>query len=547
MKTSLLKQTTFLITFICCALLTKAQHNFSGIHLKKTTDYTQLVIDEKPFLILGGELGNSSASNINYLKSYWNHLKNLNLNTLLVPIYWELLEPTENNYDFTLVDEIIKDATQHNIKLVFLWFGTWKNSMSCYAPQWMKTNAKRFPRTYDTSSRSQELFSVFSKETLEADKKAFANLMKHIKNVDAAKTVIMMQVENEIGMLPTSREFSKTANKQFNDVVPKELTSYLFKNKNNLVPEFNSIWQKQGYKTNDTWKNTFGESLATDEIFQAWYYAKFANEVAAAGKKEYDIPMFVNAALPRPGKLPGQYPSAGPLPHLMDVWQAAAPAIDMLSPDFYNPNTKDWCNLYVRNNNRLFIPEINFDNTVPAKSFFIIGHYKAIGFSPFSIENENKNSVALSKSYDLLQQLAPIIANKNWLNMDGYLLDKKEKTSSSIMGNYKLSISHYNTMSWASEAKDSVWTTTGGIVLQTALDEFLVAGSGIVVVFENSNSNFVTNIASADEVTYIANVEQKGRRMNGDEDHQGRHIRFPTGEWGIQKVKLYYSPTKISE
>ena len=402
------------LIMLFCASAMYAQNNSSGIQLKKGTDFSQLLINGKPFLVLGGELGNSSASNIDYLRPYWQHLKDMNLNTVLVPVYWELMEPEENRFQFSLIDNIISDAGKNNLKIVFLWFGTWKNSMSCYAPMWMKKDPARFPRTADTIGRSQEIFSVFGKHTLEADKKAFAALMRHIKETDAAKTVIMVQVENEIGMLPVARESSTVADKLYNAKLPAELINYLQKNKSTLVPELKDKWQQQGFKINETWENTFGKGVATQEIFQAWYYAKFANEVTLAGKKEYDLPMFVNAALPRPGKLPGQYPSAGPLPHLMDIWQAGAPALDMLSPDFYNPDTRYWCDLYTRNNNTLFIPEIHFDKTTAAKAFFTIGHYKSLGFSPFSIESENKSSEALGKSYEVLQQLSPFIVNKQW-------------------------------------------------------------------------------------------------------------------------------------
>ena len=540
------KKATILLLVLFCACILQAQNNLSGIQLRKTDDYTQLLVNGKPFIVLGGELGNSTASSIDYLRDYWQHLEQMNLNTVLVPVYWELMEPEEGRFDFSLFDSILSDARKHNLKLALLWFGTWKNSMSCYAPAWMKTNTRRFPRTVDSAGRSQEIFSVFGKETLEADKRAFAALMRHIRETDVRqKTVLMVQVENEIAMLSTAREHSKVSDAVFNAKLPAELSAYLQKNKNKLVPEFKQKWERQGYRQNDTWVNTFGADIYTDEIFQAWQYAKYTNEVAKAGKKEYDVPMFVNAALPRPGKLPGQYPSAGPLPHLMDVWQAGAPALDMLSPDFYNPNTKYWCDLYVRNDNRLFVPEMRFDKTCAAKAFFILGHYKAIGFSPFSIEEENNASIPLSKSYKLLQQLVPVIAEKKWQNMDGYLLDKQEKQSSSLMGKYQVDVSHYNTMSWASEAKDSIWTNTGGIVLQIAADEFLVAGTGMVVVFNNIDKSLVTNIISADEVSYKNGVEVKGRRMNGDEDHQGRHVRFPVGEWGIQKVKLYNSSVMV--
>ena len=540
------KKATILLLVLFCACILQAQNNLSGIQLRKTDDYTQLLVNGKAFIVLGGELGNSTASSIDYLRNYWQHLEQMNLNTVLVPVYWELMEPEEGRFDFSLLDSILSDARKHNLKLALLWFGTWKNSMSCYAPAWMKTNTRRFPRTVDSAGRSQEIFSVFGKETLEADKRAFAALMRHIRETDVRqKTVLMVQVENEIAMLSTAREHSNVSDAVFNAKLPAELSAYLQKNKNKLVPEFKQKWERQGYRQNDTWVNTFGADIYTDEIFQAWQYAKYTNEVAKAGKKEYNVPMFVNAALPRPGKLPGQYPSAGPLPHLMDVWQAGAPALDMLSPDFYNPNTKYWCDLYVRNDNRLFVPEMRFDKTCAAKAFYILGHYKAIGFSPFSIEEENDAGIPLSKSYKLLQQLVPVIAEKKWQNMDGYLLDKQEKQSSSLMGKYQVDVSHYNTMSWASEAKDSIWTNTGGIVLQIAADEFLVAGTGMVVVFNNIDKSLVTNIISADEVSYKNGVEVKGRRMNGDEDHQGRHVRFPVGEWGIQKVKLYNSSVMV--
>lgn len=536
----------FLFLGLFCVVITAAQNNFTGIRINKTGGRNSLLVDGKPFLILGGELGNSSASSAGYMHPHWRRLEQMNLNTVLVPVYWELLEPEEGKFDFALVDSMINGARRHELKLVFLWFGSWKNSMSCYAPLWVKTNPKRFPRTLDAEGRSQEILSVFGRETLEADKKAFASLMRHVRETDSReRTVIMVQVENEIGMLPVAREHSKIADKMFGSVVPAELSGYLQSNKQKLVPELLQKWEKQENRQHDTWSGTFGNDIYTEEIFQAWYYAKYTDEVARAGKKEYDLPMFVNAALPRPGKLPGQYPSAGPLPHLMDIWQAGAPALNMLSPDFYNPDTRYWCDLYTRNNNTLFVPEMQFDKAAAAKALFIIGHYNAIGFSPFSIEGDNDASVPLGKTYEVLQQLAPVVAGNNWLGMDGFLLDKQERKSGSAMGNYQLTVSHYNTMSWAREAKDSVWTTTGGLVLQTAPDEFLVAGTGIVVVFENKDRKWVTNIASADEVYYRDGKEVKGRRMNGDEDHQGRHVRFPVGEWGIQKVKLYNSPVAV--
>jgi len=524
----------------------RSQTMAPAIRLEKDGNAARLMIDRHPFLILGGELGNSSASSTEYLKPYWQRFRQMNLNTVIVPVYWELMETEEGRFDFTLVDSLLDEAGRYDLKLVLLWFGTWKNSMSCYAPAWMKTNPRRFPRTADSAGRSQEIFSVFGKETLEADKKAFAALMRHIRVRDASKrTVIMVQVENEIGMLPTAREKSGRADAMYKEKIPGILAGYLKKSKDRMVPELRKKWEVNGGRIDGSWEEVFGKDIGTEEVFQAWYYARYANEVAAAGKKEYDLPMYVNAALPRPGSLPGKYPSGGPLPHLLDIWQVAAPAIDVLSPDFYNPDTRYWCDLYVRNQNPLFIPEIRFDRSVSAKVFLAIGHYHAFGFSPFSIESQTEASLPLARSYALLAQLSPLITGRKWLAMDGFVLDHKNRSDTVRMGNYAITVSHYNILPWATAGRDSVWSATGGMIIQTGVDEFYVAGTGFAATFSNADPEKVANILSADEVTIAGGQEVRGRRMNGDEDHQGRHIRFATDEWGIQKVRLYNSMKQI--
>jgi len=360
-------------------------------HLRNQGNTKQLVVNGKPFLVLGGELGNSSASSLQYMQAIWPKLKQMRLNTVLTPVYWELMEPQEGKFDFTLVDSTIINARKNNIKVIFLWFGSWKNSMSSYAPSWVKTNQKRFPRAQQQSGAGVEILSAFSANNLAADVKAFKALMRHIKEIDSNdQTVIMVQVENEIGMLTEAREYTPEANAAFKSDVPAELMSYLQKNKDFLVPEFKERWSANSYLTKGNWEKIFGKSLETDEIFQAYYYAKFTNAVAQAGKAEYAVPMFVNAALNYKTVKPGEYPSAGPLPQVMDIWQAAAPAIDFLSPDFYNPFFRRYSDLYVKRNNPFFIPEIRFEPSVEAKVFHAIGHYNAFGFSPFSVESSEK-------------------------------------------------------------------------------------------------------------------------------------------------------------
>ena len=314
----------------------EAQKNIP--HLKKQGTATLLIVEGKPFLVLGGELGNSTASDLNYLKPFWQNFKTMNLNTILAPVYWELMEPKEGKFDFTHVDGLINDARKYKMKLVLLWFGSWKNSISCYAPVWVKTNLNRFPRSQKKEGQGMEILTPFSRENLEADKKAFASLMKHLRESDRREqTVIMVQVENEVGMIPEARDYCGKANELFNAEVPVELMSYLQEHKEQLIPEFREFWSDNDFKRSGTWEKVFGNSVFTDEVFMAWYYSQYINEIAAAGKKEYPLPMFVNAALVREGYKPGQYPSAGPLPHLMDIWRAGAPQSIFFRPIFISP------------------------------------------------------------------------------------------------------------------------------------------------------------------------------------------------------------------
>lgn len=284
-------------------------------YLRRQGTATQLVVDDEPFLVLAGELGNSTSSSPEYMSPIWPELAAPKLNTVLVPVYWDLMEPSEGKFDFTLVDGLIREARKHGLRLVPLWFASWKNSMSCYAPAWVKTNQRRFPRSQDEAGRGMEILSPFSTENLDADARAFAAFVRHLREVDGGEhTVIMVQVENEVGMIPDSRDRSAVADRLFNQPVPAELMSYLQQHRDNLVDEFRAVWASQGFKTRGTWEEVFGKGLGTDEIFMAWHFARYVNRVAELGKAEYPLPMFVNAALIRPGYRPGQYPSAGPQP-----------------------------------------------------------------------------------------------------------------------------------------------------------------------------------------------------------------------------------------
>ncbi len=510
-------------------------------HLKKQGTATQLIVHGKPFLMLGGELGNSSASDVKYMAPVWPKLKAMHLNTILMPIYWELIEPMEGQFDFALVDDLIASARKNDLNVVVLWFGSWKNSMSCYAPYWVKTDQKRFPRSRTNDGRAVEILTPFSDENRNADAKAFAALMKHLRSSDGElNTVLMIQVENEIGMIPQARDYCAEAEEAFARQVPVELLAYLQKNKGNLTEELLQAWNSTRMKTSGTWEQVFGKGLPADEIFMAWHFATYTNYIAQAGKKEYPLPMDVNAALIRPNYKPGQYPSAGPLPHLMDVWRAAAPHIDFLAPDIYFPNFAEWLGKYDRGGNAIFVPEVDRHQSV-TNAFYALGRHNAMGYCPFSIESvDNPENSQFKKGYDVLHQLTPLILEHQGTGTTaGFLLDSAEQTAEIKLGDYTFAVKHEYTWPYAVRPEGAT-PRFGGMIIMTAKDEFYIAGSGVVVTFRSSSDDgTIAGIADMAEGVFVNGKWVAGRRMNGDQDHQGRHLHLPGGEYGIQKVRLY--------
>jgi beta-galactosidase GanA len=513
-------------------------------HLRRQGTATQLIVGGKPFLIRGGELGNSSASSPEYMKPVWPKLASMNLNTVLMPVYWELIEPEEGRFDFTLVDRLIGEARKNNLKIIPLWFASWKNSMSCYAPAWVKTNQKRFPRAESRDGKGMEIMSPFSEENAAADARAFKAFMRHLKEFDAREnTVIMIQVENEIGMIPDSRDRRAAADKLFGEQVPAALINYLQPNREKLIPEFRAVWAENGFKTRGTWEEVFGRGAGTDEIFMAWYFARYTNRVAEAGKSEYNLPMFVNAALIRPNYQPGQYPSAGPLPHLMDVWRAAAPQIDFLAPDIYFPNVAEWTRKYDRSGNPLFIPEIQFNQFSSVNAFYAVGAHDAMGFSPFAIENGDEPLTdSMRQTYDVLRQLEPLILeNQGKGKMAGLLAESVEQRQPQkiFLNGYALSATYERPPNSPLNSQ-STPPASGALVIVLGADEFIFAGTGTVITFETDSPGApIVGILSADEGKFENGQWKPGRRLNGDQTHQGRHIRLETNKITIQRVKLY--------
>jgi len=335
-----------------------------------------LFVDGAPFLMLGGQVLNSSGWPI-MLPKVWTAVENLHANTVEIPVYWEQFEPQPGVFDYSVVDTLLGQAREHHVRLVLLWFGTWKNGSAHYMPLWMKTGPDRYPRVTGADGRLVDSPSPYARAALDADTLAFVALMRHLKEADQERTVIMVQVENEPGTWGSVRDYSPAAQKLFEDAVP---------------PELLAVTHRDTAGRNTTWQDAFGADA--EEFFHAWSVAHYIGQVAAAGKAEYPLPLYVNAALrdPLQPSPPGSYESGGATDNVLAIWKAAAPAIDLLAPDIYLGDSARYfkvLDLYRRPDNALFVPETGVSPEYARYFFAALGH-GAIGFSPFGIDDSGQ-------------------------------------------------------------------------------------------------------------------------------------------------------------
>ena len=480
-----------------------------------------LIVDGQPFLMLGGQAHNSSGWP-GMLPQVWCAIKSMHANTLEVPIYWEQIEGQPGKFDFSLVDTILKQGREHKVHLVLLWFASWKNGSSHYMPEWMKREPAKYPNITGRTGQPVDSPSPHTNAAMEADAKAFAEVMGHLKKADPQHTVLMVQVENEPGAWGSVRDFSPSAQKLFEGNVPPEL----------LKPGILKALNKS-VVTKGTWKEVFGNDA--DEYFHAWSVAHYIGYVAAAGKAVYPLPLYVNAALRDPITNPSAttYESGGATDNVIPIWKAAAPAIDLVAPDIYLQESEKALKvieLYDRPDNTLFVPETG-SNEEFARYFYAVLAHGGIGFSPFGID-DNDQSVKKSETEERLapvgQEYAmagPMMRELAKWAFEGKIkavVEKEDHAAQTIdLGLWQAVIS-FGDSGWRSEKTNSR-PIGKAMIVQLGENEFVLIGSLCHFTFKplGVNAGKAWQYLKVEEGWYENGVFKLLRIRNGDETDWG--------------------------
>ncbi len=520
-------------------------------HLVQKNGRHALMVDGEPFLILGAQCNNSSAWPA-ILPKIWSAMKVLNVNTLEIPIYWEQFEPQPGHYDYTVVDTIITQARQNDLRLVLLWFATWKNGSNHYMPKWMKLQPEKYPNIIGKDGRQIDSPSPHAQATLKADIKAFSAFMRHLKEFDQQHTVIMVQVQNEPGSWGTVRDYSLQAQKLFESPVTAEALSAM---KKPASPNYN-------------WTEVFGRDA--DEFFQVWHVARYIGKVAAAGKEIYPIPLYVNGAIRDPlnPSWPPTYEVGGPNDNVFELWKAAAPAVDILSPDIYIGDTEAYLKvleLYNRPDNPLFIPETIGTGAFTRFFFAALGH-GAIGYAPFGMDDTRihigQDGIPLSPeerygatalNYRLFKPMARQIAKLNFegkvqtavqLAFDpdaepGNSVDKENYVTDQSLqfDGWDIDIAFGTFQRMALSQSQS--QIPDGRILIAELDkgQYLLAGYHCRVMFRPTgiNEGLPWQYLIVEEGHYVDGEFKTDRILNGDQTDWGLNFSQPT----VLRVSVY--------
>lgn len=487
--------------------------------IRKEKGISTLYVDHRPFFALSGEVHNSSASDMDFMKNeVWPKLTGMNMNSVIVPVYWEIIEPAEGEYNFAGLDELINQARENEMKLILLWFGLWKNSESMYVPAWMKKDQENYFRVRKVNGEAINTVSPLCEAAVEKDAEAFAAVMAHIRDVDADEaTVIMMQVENEIGVLDTARDYSVQAEKAFSQQIPSEI--------------------EEIYGLTGTWKEAFGDDA--EEYFMACYFAKAVEKITRAGRKEYPLPCYTNAWLRQYPWYAGSYPSGGPVETVHKIWKKMAPSLFTLAPDVYVSYAAEVMDTYGYEENPLMVPEVRKDAATAAYCLYAFAKHNAICYSPFGIEDlaldpaliekpsrevmlalnidpsalDTTGSRAyLARVYQLVREMEPLYLQ--YRGTDG--LQCYMKRSDTDYGTY-LKFREYN-LQVAYSPKLEAKPYAAGVVYELAANKFLIVGMMSTLKFmPKSGEDVKIDYIKLEEGELKNGQWQPGRILNGDE------------------------------
>lgn len=510
-------------------------------HIGEINGTKVLMVKGRPFIMLAGEVHNSNSSSPAYMEQVWEQAEMLGMNCLLLPVTWELIEPQEDEFDFSLVDALIGQARRHGKKISFLWFGAWKNAQCYYAPAWVKTDLTRFKRAQVIKGKNfcrNESFygmpyttlSYLCEETKKADAKAFGKLMAHIREIDSEEnTVVTVQVENETGLMGAAREHSDEADALFSDIVPQDFADYMIAHTDTMAEDVRDAIN--GGLARGSWTDVFG--AAAEEIFSAYHVASYVDAVAKAGKREYPIPCTANCWLDKAGDKPGGYPSGGPVARMMEVWRYCAPNIDVIAPDIYVPDFTQVCDAYRKLENPLYIPECATHSYAAARAIYCVGHHNAMCYSPFGFEDMGKpftgsqaflfgadvtdpalkvpqNTDEYGKINRILNSMIPLLTARYGTADLQASMAEAEKAASFDLGIYRINAVFESPLS---ERRDGAC-----LVLKESEDTFYVVVHAAMLQFlSNDPARQSLDILELEEGEFVNGQWVRGRRLNGDE------------------------------
>lgn len=487
-----------------------------------------LVVDDKPFFVLAAQMHNSSAWP-STLPAFWKTAAALHVNTVQAPVYWETFEPAPGHYDFSEVDKLIDGARAHHVRLDLLWFGTWKNGAGHYVPAWIKNDPATYPRLQDADHHPLDGMSPFGHETEARDRAAFVALMTHLRQTDSAThTVILVQVENEPGLLGTVRDHSAAADAAFNAAVPDDVlkASHLT-------------------KTGD-WRAVFGADAA--EKFSAWAVARYINAIAAAGHAAYPLPLYVNAwmryrGLTQPGT---EYPSGGATVNVLDIWKSQSPAIDVIGTDSYTDNLEQFhagVLPYQRPDNAPWLSESGI--TVPtARWTYDLLARGGLGASVFGVDDPGEHKAAITEHGQdnaMLAPLLPILVDRAAKGDVAALLQEQGRpTPTHTFDDWtaKAAFGAHWGQSDPPEAPSSGVERGRALVARLDRNHFLVAGTGARVSFISSARDLgIHEVARVEEGSFDSHGRWiMSRIWNGDETDYG--MSLPAGKGTVLRVEV---------